>query len=101
MSSPSGADDIEDADPGLARARTELAWTRTAISFAAVGAALLRNRPVIGIPVLALSLLIWQLGHLPGKPGTGHARARRLQLITAAVTAIALTALAITVATGW
>jgi len=58
MSLPSGTDDIEDVDPGLAAARTELAWTRTAISFAAVGGALLRNHPVVGIPVLALSLLI-------------------------------------------
>ena len=30
--------DREDADPGLARIRTSLAWTRTALSFAAVGA---------------------------------------------------------------
>ena len=28
--------DYEDADPGLARVRTSLAWTRTALSFAAV-----------------------------------------------------------------
>jgi uncharacterized membrane protein YidH (DUF202 family) len=101
MSSPSGADDIEDADPGLAAARTELAWTRTAISFAAVGAALLRSHPAIGIPVLALSTLVWQLGRLPGKPSTGHARTRHIQLITAVVIGIAITALVITLATGW
>jgi uncharacterized membrane protein YidH (DUF202 family) len=39
------ADDIEYAGPGLARERTELAWTRTAIAFAALGAAILRYRP--------------------------------------------------------
>jgi uncharacterized membrane protein YidH (DUF202 family) len=88
-------------DPGLAAERTELAWTRTAISFAAVGGALLKNHSPAGIGVLALSLLIWELGHLRGKPATGHARTRRLQLTAAAVTAIALTALAITLATGW
>jgi uncharacterized membrane protein YidH (DUF202 family) len=101
MSYPGGNDDIEDADPGLAAERTELAWTRTGISFAAVGAALLRRHPLVGIPVLALSLLIWQLGRLPGSRGPGHAHTRRLQLITAGVTGIALAALVITLATGW
>jgi hypothetical protein len=101
MSSPSSTDDPEDADPGLARARTELAWTRTAISFAAVGAAVLRRHPAVGIAILALSTLIWVLGRLPAKPGTGHARTRHIQLITAGVTGIALAALVITLATGW
>lgn len=99
MSSPSGTDDMEDVDPGLAAARTELAWTRTAISFAAVGAALLRSHPAVGIPILALGGLVWQLGHLPGRPSTGHARTRRIQLITAGVTGIAIAALVITLAT--
>lgn len=101
MSIPDGTDDIEDGDPGLTVARTELAWTRTAISFAAVGVALLRNHPLVGTPVLALSLGVWELGRLPVKPRTGHARARHLQLITAGVTGIALAALVITLATGW
>jgi uncharacterized membrane protein YidH (DUF202 family) len=101
MSLPDSTDDIEDADPGLAAARTELAWTRTAISFAAVGGALLKNHPLAGIPVLALSLLIWELGRLPRNPATGHARTRHLQLITVVVTGVALTALVITLATGW
>jgi uncharacterized membrane protein YidH (DUF202 family) len=100
-SDASGPGDIEDADPGLAAERTQLAWTRTAISFAAVGAALLRSHPVVGIPVLALSLLVWELGRLPGRPGTARRHTRRLQLITAAVTAIALAALVITLVTGW
>ena len=101
MSVPSGTDDIEDIDPGLARERTELAWTRTAISFAAVGGAVLRSHSVAGIPILALSLLIWELGRRPRKPGTGHARTRHLQLITAGVLGVALTALVITLVTGW
>jgi uncharacterized membrane protein YidH (DUF202 family) len=101
MTEPGGTDDIEDVDPGLAGARTGLAWTRTAISFAAVGAALLRNHPLVGIPVLALSLLVWELGRLPRNPATGRARTRHLQLITAGITGIALAALVITLATGW
>ena len=100
-SGTSGPEHIEDADTGLAAGRTELAWTRTAISFAAVGAALLRNHPVVGIPVLALSLVVWELGRLPGRPRTGHAHTRRLRLIAAAVTAIAAAALVITLLTGW
>jgi uncharacterized membrane protein YidH (DUF202 family) len=99
--SASGIDDIEDVDPGLASERTELAWTRTAISFAAVGGAVLRNHPAVGIPILALSLLIWELGRRPRKPGTGHARTRHLQLIAVVVTGVALAALVITLVTGW
>ena len=45
----------EDFDPGLARERTRLAWTRTAIAFAAVGAALLKSHLVAGLTVLGLA----------------------------------------------
>lgn len=86
-------DDIEDADPGLAWERTHLAWTRTAISFAALGGAILKTRPAEGIPVLALALLVWELGRLPRRPDAGHAQPRRLLLIAVAVTSIALAAL--------
>ncbi len=40
---PGPAGDIEDRDPGLARERTDLAWTRTAISFSALGAVMMRT----------------------------------------------------------
>jgi uncharacterized membrane protein YidH (DUF202 family) len=86
-------DDLEDIDPGLARERTELAWTRTAISFAAVGATLLKYRPAAGIPIVILSALVWELGRLPSRPGTGPAHDRRLLLITVTITAISLAAL--------
>jgi len=86
-------DDIEYADPGLARARTELAWTRTAIAFAALGAAVLKFHPVVGLPVLVLSAVVWRLGRLPGRAGAGHARGRRLLLITVTTVAISLAAL--------
>jgi uncharacterized membrane protein YidH (DUF202 family) len=89
------ADDIKDANPGLARQRTELAWTRTAISFAALGAAILKSRMYAGIPVIAISGLIWQLGRLAHAPGAGHARPRRLLLITVSIVAVSLIALAV------
>lgn len=89
------ADDIEDADPGLARERTELAWTRTAISFAALGGVILKSHPYAGIPILAVSAVIWQLGRLARGPGAGHARPRHLLLITVAVTGVSLAALVI------
>jgi uncharacterized membrane protein YidH (DUF202 family) len=89
------ADDIEDADPGLARARTALSWTRTAISFAALGAAILKSRPYAGIPILILSALIWGMGQLVRAPGTDRARSRRLLVIAVAITGVSVVALAI------
>jgi uncharacterized membrane protein YidH (DUF202 family) len=84
-------DDHEDADPGLARARTSLAWTRTALSFAAVGVVVLRKDILPGLIILAAAPVIWQLGrldhHLPG----------RLRLVTATIVAIAAVCLAVAV----
>ena len=88
-------DDIEYADPGLARERTELAWTRTAIAFAALGGALLRYRPVVGLPVLVLSAVVWRLGRVPGPAPAGHARDRRALLITVTTVGVSLVALAL------
>jgi uncharacterized membrane protein YidH (DUF202 family) len=87
------ADDIGYADPGLARERTELAWTRTAIGFAGLGAALLKYRPVVGLPVLVLSAVVWRLGRLPGTAGAGDVRDRRLLLITVTTVGVSLVAL--------
>jgi uncharacterized membrane protein YidH (DUF202 family) len=89
------ADDIKDADPGLVRARTALSWTRTAISFAALGAAILKSRPYAGIPILILGGLIWGLGQLTPGPGPAQARSRRLLLIALAILGISIVALAI------
>ncbi len=90
------ADGIEDTDPGLARERTELAWTRTAISFAVLGGVLLKDHPYAGTPILVLGALVWELGRLARAPGEVRARTRHLQLIAVAVTAMSLAALAIT-----
>jgi uncharacterized membrane protein YidH (DUF202 family) len=81
-------DDPEDRDPGLARARTALAWTRTAISFAAVGGVVLKTHLFPGLVIMCAAPAVWQAGRL-----AGDVRGR-LKLVTAAVVAVALVALA-------
>jgi uncharacterized membrane protein YidH (DUF202 family) len=85
----SGQDDHEDGDPGLARARTSLAWTRTALSFAAVGGVVLKKDIIAGLIILTAVPVIWWLGRQPyDRPG-------RLKLVTATILAISLGALAV------
>jgi len=83
--------DYEDVDPGLARIRTSLAWTRTALSFAAVGAVVLRKDIIAGLLILAAAPAIWRLGrldhHVPG----------RIRLVTATIVAVALVSLVVAV----
>jgi len=86
-----GQDEHEDADPGLVRARTSMAWTRTALSFAAVGVVLLKRDVAAGLIVLATVPVIWQLGRLT------HHRPGRLKLVTVTIVAVALVALLIAV----
>jgi uncharacterized membrane protein YidH (DUF202 family) len=77
------------ADPGLARERTALAWTRTALSFAAVGGVVLRKDLIPGLIIMCLVPAVWRLGRLD------HHRPGRLQLVTATIVAVALAALAV------
>ena len=86
-------DDPKDFDRGLAAERTRLAWARTAIAFAAVGAVALRNDVIIGLVTLSASPLIWGLGALASRDTQPAHLARRLRLVTVAVTAAALLAL--------
>lgn len=86
-------DDPEDTDPGLAAERTSLAWARTAIAFGAVGAATLRVDVIIGLAMLAATPLIWVLGTFISHDMRPEHRARRLLIVTGAVTAVALLAL--------
>jgi uncharacterized membrane protein YidH (DUF202 family) len=81
--------DREDADPGLARIRTSLAWTRTALSFAAVGGVTLKENVVAGLLILSAALVIWRIGRLD------HHRPGRLKLVTATIVAVAIVALVI------
>jgi uncharacterized membrane protein YidH (DUF202 family) len=94
-------DDIEFIDTGLARARTRLAWTRSAISFAAIGVAILKARPLIGAPLLVVSVVVWAIGWMPHSPGPHFDNVeavarRRAAAVTAAIIVVALAALAIT-----
>lgn len=84
-------DDHEDADPGLVLARTSLAWTRTALSFAAVGVVMLKKDLVPGLIILAAVPVIWRLGRLTHHPPG------RLRLVTATIVAIAVVCLAVVV----
>jgi uncharacterized membrane protein YidH (DUF202 family) len=94
---PEPADDIEDRDPGLARERTDLAWTRTAIAFVALGAIMLHSSAV-GLAVIAAGAGIWALGQLSARPAPPGVRRRlshrrTVQLVTAATTLTAVLAL--------
>jgi uncharacterized membrane protein YidH (DUF202 family) len=97
---PGPADDVENRDPGLARERTDLAWTRTAISFSALGAVMLRTSPVAGALILAGAAAVWILGRLSAL-ATRSARYRRLGhprillLITTATTLMSAVTLAL------
>jgi uncharacterized membrane protein YidH (DUF202 family) len=88
---PELPEDPEDLSPGTAAERTRLAWERTAIAFGAVGLAMLRGEPAAGLIVLAVTPLIWALGRYVGA-ARPPARARRLVLVTVAVTGVAVLA---------
>ena len=85
-------EDPEDLSPGTASERTRLAWERTAITFGAVGLAMLRDEPVAGLIVLGVTPLIWALARYVSSTAPPEARSRRLLLITVAVTAVAVVA---------
>jgi len=84
-------------DPGLARERTQLAWSRTAISFAAVGAAILHTDRAAGAVVIVMSAAVWGIGQLPAheraEAGRSPTRRRTVQLITVATTLVSVVAL--------
>ena len=98
---PEPGDDPEERDPGLARERTTLAWTRTAISFAALGAAVLQSNWISGLIILAVAPVIWQLGRVTrGQAGSTRlpaVGATRLFVIAASIVAVAVLCLIIAV----
>jgi|SRR5579875_1024718 len=86
-------DDPEDLDPGLARQRTRLAWVRTTIAFAALGAAVLKTNIPAGIAALAMTPLVALTGHLSRHSVPGRARPGHLLLTAVAITAVAVAVL--------
>jgi uncharacterized membrane protein YidH (DUF202 family) len=77
--------------------RTRLAWTRTAVAFAALGGAMLKLSPVAGLVVLVLSLPIWAVTSRRHGLGAAAASPRRLRLVTATVVVVAFAALLVAI----
>ena len=84
-------------DSGLALERTSLSWTRTAISFAALGGVVLRENVITGLIVLAVAPLIWRLGWLTrnGSPAGQPpiVSGTRIRVITASIVGVSLLSL--------
>jgi uncharacterized membrane protein YidH (DUF202 family) len=94
-SGPGDPRPVKELDPGLARERTRLAWTRTSIAFAAVGAAVLKSRLAAGLAVLGLAGVVWALRHLFRDTAVPRSQPARLLGVTLTVVAVALVALVI------
>jgi hypothetical protein len=95
------ASEPEETDAGLARERTSLSWTRTAISFAALGGVMLKENAITGLIILAVTPLVWRLGRLslggspPDQlPVVGRTRIR---LITVSIVGVSLLSLLVAV----
>jgi uncharacterized membrane protein YidH (DUF202 family) len=83
----------EPDDPGIVDPadRTRLAWNRTAIAFAAIGAAMLKSSPVAGVIVLVLTMPIWAAV----RRTEAISSTARLRLVTATVLLVATAALVV------
>jgi uncharacterized membrane protein YidH (DUF202 family) len=98
-------DGPEERDSGLARERTSLSWTRTAIAFAALGGTVLKVNLATGLVILAIAPVIWQLGRVArgaaavaGRPpAIAEVSATRLFLITVSIVGVALLCLVIAI----
>lgn len=89
---PANPDEPGVGDPAN---RTRLAWTRTAIAFAAIGAAMLKSGPIAGGIVIALSLPIWAVARRVRHSADAVSAASGLALVTGTVVLVAMAALAV------
>ncbi|GAB2811875.1 hypothetical protein GCM10022221_06740 [Actinocorallia aurea] len=87
--------DPEGRDPGLAGERTELAWLRSAISLAALGAASMRAAPLPGLLILLMSVGVWWVSRTVRGPERRPGDPRRARMITLAGVVVAVAALVI------
>jgi uncharacterized membrane protein YidH (DUF202 family) len=76
-------------DLGPARERTALAWTRTALSFGAVGGVVLKRELIPGLILLAVAPAIYVVGRL------AYTRPEKHKLVTGTIVAVALVALVV------
>jgi uncharacterized membrane protein YidH (DUF202 family) len=106
LSPEQAGDDPEERDSGLARERTSLSWTRTAISFAALGGVVLKVNLATGLIILVIAPVIWQLGRVsrgavPGAagqpPAMAEVSATRLFLITVSIVGVSLLCLVVAI----
>jgi uncharacterized membrane protein YidH (DUF202 family) len=99
MTSARDDNDPEERDPGLARERTNLAWTRTAISFGALGGVVLKENVITGLIILAIAPLVWELGRISGsgssRAGLPAAPANRIRLITVSIVGVSVLCLVV------
>ena len=77
--------------------RTKLAWSRTALGFAAIGGAMLKLSFVAGLVVLVLSLPIWAVSHRQRGRDAISQSPGYLRLVTATVVVVAVAALAVAI----
>jgi uncharacterized membrane protein YidH (DUF202 family) len=94
-------DGPEEGEAGAAHERTSLAWVRTALSFAALGGAMLKVNVITGLIILAVGPVIWQLGRVSrgGEQGAGLPAigATRLFIIAVSIVAVALLCLIVAI----
>jgi drug/metabolite transporter (DMT)-like permease len=83
----------DEPDPGLARERTRLAWSRTVLAFAAVGIVVLRKDVAAGLVVLATAPVVWVIGHIVAREVNPERKSARLLVVTVSVIVTAVVAL--------
>ncbi|MEV4808132.1 DUF202 domain-containing protein [Nonomuraea sp. NPDC049421] len=88
-------------DPGLAPERTHLAWIRTTVSLLALGAAVTKAVPPVGLIILLLGVSCWLLSrhHRPPLRSGAHHQHRRLRALATALTLASLITLVSTLLT--